>query len=95
VPLFAISGSVVLDTSFSACKLFFSEFNTGLGMCALSDYDSSEVSPAYFVNLVDENGDILPNGLNTFVARYFEGIGEPLQEDESIRGDARAFRYPG
>jgi hypothetical protein len=94
VPLFAISGSVVSDISFSKCKLFFSEFNTGLGMCAFSDYDSAEVSPAYFVNLVDENFVTLPDGLNTFVGRYFTKNNKFIAEGESLRGDARAFKYP-
>jgi hypothetical protein len=91
VPLYAISGSVVSEKSFSECKLFFSEFNTGLGICVFEDYDAESVAPASFVTLVDENFVVI-DGFNTFVDRFFDGI--PAGKSDKFRGDARPFKYP-
>eukprot|EP00584_Thalassiosira_punctigera_P022733 CAMPEP_0172574500 /NCGR_PEP_ID=MMETSP1067-20121228/136730_1 /TAXON_ID=265564 ORGANISM="Thalassiosira punctigera, Strain Tpunct2005C2" /NCGR_SAMPLE_ID=MMETSP1067 /ASSEMBLY_ACC=CAM_ASM_000444 /LENGTH=908 /DNA_ID=CAMNT_0013367129 /DNA_START=168 /DNA_END=2895 /DNA_ORIENTATION=- len=93
VPLHGITSSVMSELSFPNIKLAAAEFNTGTMIVTKEDYDVSGPSSVNFVKLYkeDSNGNLvlLENGFNSLVAEDLS-----LGPNESLRGDARLFKYP-
>jgi len=83
---YAISHACMSSPSFDRIKMLTTSLNNGEIIVTKESYDPNFIRKPYVVDLVDENGNLLPNGLNDLVAR---DLGLPAAD----RGDPRPFKF--